>query len=69
MGMGGSRDRANIAYRDGYLAPAGTGRLVMKDKDALRLESITRQLNDPVLLRRGAQMDADAARKKGRTRG
>jgi len=69
MGMGGSRDRTSIAYRDGYLAPAGTGRLVMKDKDALRLESVTRQLNDPVLLRRGAQMDADAARKKGRTRG
>ena len=65
VGLGGSRDRANIRYRDGYLAPAGTGRLVGEERNMLRLESVTRQLNDPVLLRRGATMDFG----KGKTRG
>ena len=68
LGLGGAREKANIAYRDGYLAPAGSGRLVMEDRNALRMESITRQLNDPVLLRRGAQMEMGQKR-KGKTRG
>jgi len=68
LGLGGAREKANISYRDGYLAPAGSGRLVMEDRNALRMESITRQLNDPVLLRRGAQMEMGQKR-KGKTRG
>jgi len=69
LGLGGSRDKANISYRDGYLAPAGSGRLRMEERNQLRLESVTRQLNDPVLLRRGAQIEMGKQKRKGKTRG
>jgi hypothetical protein len=40
---------------------------VLADRDALRIEAVTRQVNDPTLLKRGAQMEM--AKKKAKTRG
>jgi hypothetical protein len=34
--------RGHYDYAPGYLAPAGTGRLVGEDRDVLRLESVVR---------------------------
>jgi len=67
LSLSGSKSSRGYRYPDGYTAPRGTGHLVLADRDALRIEAVTRQVNDPTLLKRGAQMEA--ARQRGKTRG
>jgi len=69
LSLSGAKSSRGYRYPDGYQAPAGTGHLVLSDRDALRIESITRQVNDPTLLKRGAQLEMAKQKRKGQTRG
>lgn len=44
IGLSGAKLGSHYKYPDGYVAPAGLGRIVGEGRDALRLESLQRAL-------------------------